>query len=255
MRRTSLEDERRRLLQAHYAGAVPLELLKEEQGRLGRELVGIQRQLDACQADARLVRARVEQALDLLEDCYRLYVAAPDHLRKQLNRVFFERVLVNPLVDEEGRVVMPGGDGLRGEDDDGVRGAGDGAGGRCGRDGREMAVGRWQPSGGSQAGATGGAQDSLTKDLGGCAGREADGGRDEREHGEREADGAGGESTRRANALFCPCGGYRQWGQSGSAAQPVVRPAGQCRAAGSGVYHCPTRIARLDGRWATTVLG
>ena len=108
VRRTNLEDERRRLLQAHYGGAVPLELLKEEQERLGRELAGIQRQLDAYQADAKLVRAHVEQALDLLEDCYRLYMAAPDHLRKQLNQVFFERVLVNPLVDDEGRVILPG---------------------------------------------------------------------------------------------------------------------------------------------------
>ncbi|WP_314453050.1 hypothetical protein [uncultured Actinomyces sp.] len=122
------------VLQAHYAGAVPLEPLKEEQDRLGRELAEIQRQFDAYQADAKLLRAHVEQALDLLEDCYRLYMAAPDHLRKQLNQVFFERVLVNPAVDEEGRVVMPGGDGLWGEDDDGARGAGDESGGWCGRD-------------------------------------------------------------------------------------------------------------------------
>ena len=131
VRRTNLEDERRRLLQAHYAGAVPLELLKEEQDRLGRELAGIQRQLDAYQADAKLVRAHVEQALDLLEDCYRLYMAAPDHLRKQLNQVFFERVLVNPAVDEEGRAILPGGggdDGAGGElqdADDDVSSAGD----------------------------------------------------------------------------------------------------------------------------------
>ena len=143
VRRTNLEDERRRLLQAHYAGAVPLELLKEEQERLGRELAGIQRQLDAYQADATLVRAHVEQALDLLEDCYRLYMAAPDHLRKQLNQVFFERVLVNPVVDEDGRVILPGeggDDGAGGElqdVDDGVRGAGDEAGGQRGRDEQE----------------------------------------------------------------------------------------------------------------------
>ena len=139
VRRTNLEDERRRLLQAHYAGAVPLELLKEEQDRLGRELAGIQRQLDAYQADAKLVRAHVEQALDLLEDCYRLYMAAPDHLRKRLNQVFFERVLVNPLVDEEGRVILPGGgggDGAGGElqdADDGVSSAS----GERGRDEQE----------------------------------------------------------------------------------------------------------------------
>ena len=153
VRRTNLEDERRRLLQAHYGGTVPLELLKEEQDRLGRELAGIQRQLDAYQADAKLVRAHVEQALDLLEDCYRLYMAAPDHLRKQLNQVFFERVLVNPAVDEDGRVILPGDggdDGAGGElqdADDGVSSAGD----EREHDGKETAIGRRQLSGGSQA--------------------------------------------------------------------------------------------------------
>ena len=165
VRRTNLEDERRRLLQAHYGGAVPLELLKEEQDRLGRELTGIQRQLDAYQADAKLVRAHVEQALDLLEDCYRLYMAAPDHLRKQLNQVFFERVLVNPAVDEDGRVVLPGDggdDGAGGElqdADDGVSSAGDEGGGE-----RE---------------------------------------RDEQERGERTVDDAGDEPTRRADETPC----------------------------------------------------
>ena len=51
--------------------------------------------------------AFTEQALDLLEDCHRMYMAAPDHLKKQLNRVFFERVLVNPDTDEKGRLVLP----------------------------------------------------------------------------------------------------------------------------------------------------
>ena len=51
--------------------------------------------------------AFTEQALDLLEDCHRMYTAAPDHLKKQLNRVFFERVLVNPDTDEKGRLVLP----------------------------------------------------------------------------------------------------------------------------------------------------
>ena len=88
------------------------------------------------------MRAHVEQALDLLEDCYRLYMAAPDHLRKQLNQVFFERVLVNPAVDEDGRVILPGegGDehgGLQDEDDDGVKGAGDEPDEQSGRDEQE----------------------------------------------------------------------------------------------------------------------
>ena len=53
------------------------------------------------------MRQRLTQALDLLEDCHRLYQAAPPHLKKLLNQVFFERVLVNPAVDEDGRVILP----------------------------------------------------------------------------------------------------------------------------------------------------
>ena len=107
-RRTNIEDRRRRLLHAHYEGAIPLDLLKEEQAKLTSELNQIERQLAAYQADAAEVRQHLTQALNLLEDCHRLYQAAPPHLKKLLNQVFFERVLVNPLVDEEGRVVLPG---------------------------------------------------------------------------------------------------------------------------------------------------
>ena len=111
-RRTNIEDKRRRLLHAHYEGAIPLDLLKEEQAKLTSELGQIERQLTAYQADAAEVRQHLTQALDLLEDCHRLYQAAPPHLKKLLNQVFFQRVLVNPLVDEDGRVVMPStGDG------------------------------------------------------------------------------------------------------------------------------------------------
>ena len=111
-RRTNIEDRRRRLLHAHYEGAVPLDLLKEEQAELSTELNQIERQLAAYQADAAEVRQHLTQALDLLEDCHRLYSAAPAHLKKLLNQVFFQRVLVNPLVDEDGRVISPStGDG------------------------------------------------------------------------------------------------------------------------------------------------
>ena len=109
-RRTNIEDRRRRLLHAHYEGAIPLDLLKEEQAELTSELGQIERQLTAYQADAAEVRQHLTQALDLLEDCHRLYQAAPNHLKKLLNQVFFQRVLVNPLIDEEGRVILPGED-------------------------------------------------------------------------------------------------------------------------------------------------
>ena len=117
-RRTNIEDKRRRLMHAHYEGAVPLELLREEQTQLTSELGHIERQLTAYQADVTEIHQRLTGALDLLEDCHRLYQAAPPHLKKLLNQVFFERVLVNPLVDEEGRVVLPStGDGTNDDGD------------------------------------------------------------------------------------------------------------------------------------------
>ena len=107
VRRTQLEDQRRSLLQAHYAGAVPLELLKEEQDRISRELHTIQCQFDGYQANTAQVRQHLQQALDLLEDCHRMYIAAPDHLKKLLNQVFFSRILINPKTDHRGNVIFP----------------------------------------------------------------------------------------------------------------------------------------------------
>ena len=120
VRRTNVEDQRRQLLQAHYADAIPLDLLKDEQDRLSRELRGIERTLAGYQADATLVRQHLSQALDLLEDASRLYTAAPDHLKKQLNQVFFDHILVNPPIDDDGHVVLPGdSSGSEGETDHG----------------------------------------------------------------------------------------------------------------------------------------
>ena len=102
-----LEDQRHKLLEAHYAGAIPLDLLKKEQDQLTSSILAIQRELDGYTADAALVEQHLTQALDLLEDCHRLYLAAPDRLKKLLNQVFFERILVNPAVDEDGRPISP----------------------------------------------------------------------------------------------------------------------------------------------------
>ena len=106
-RQQRLEDRRHKLLEAHYGGAIPLDLLKKEQDQLTSSILAIQRELDGYTADAALVEQHLTQALDLLEDCSRLYAAAPAHLKKQLNQVFFERILVNPAVDENGRPIIP----------------------------------------------------------------------------------------------------------------------------------------------------
>jgi len=46
-RRTQLEGERHKLLQAHYAGAIPLDLLKKEQDRITASLETIEHRINA----------------------------------------------------------------------------------------------------------------------------------------------------------------------------------------------------------------
>ncbi|MFT4011738.1 MAG: hypothetical protein QM655_17035, partial [Nocardioidaceae bacterium] len=55
-----LRDERRSLLHAHHAGAVPLDLLKEEQDRIARRPAFLDAQIDAGQIEYDQAKARLE---------------------------------------------------------------------------------------------------------------------------------------------------------------------------------------------------
>jgi len=63
-----LVNEREKLLQAHYADAIPLELLKREQERIGRELAQAQRLIEASEVEFSVVEARLEGALGLIQN-------------------------------------------------------------------------------------------------------------------------------------------------------------------------------------------
>ena len=55
--------ERRKLLEAHYAGAVPLDLMKSEQERLGEELEYIESRLSAMEMKFDTVERNLKAAL------------------------------------------------------------------------------------------------------------------------------------------------------------------------------------------------
>ena len=97
---SKLTNERDKLLKAHYADAIPLELLKTEQHRIAKEMAVIDRELQTHTADKKRVEEHLTTALDLLEDCHRLYTHAPDNLKKLLNAVFFEYIAINPQDDD-----------------------------------------------------------------------------------------------------------------------------------------------------------
>ena len=94
----TLKAQQAKLLEAHYADAVPLDLFKAEQTRLTRELDHVTRELAALTADREHLEHRLEEALALLEHCHRLYTHpnTPPSLKKLLNTVFFTDILINP---------------------------------------------------------------------------------------------------------------------------------------------------------------
>jgi site-specific DNA recombinase len=91
-----LGEERRKLLQAHYADAIPLELLKEEQARISRETAAAERQLAEARVAFADVAQTVERALDLATNLHQLYLASGGLARRRLNQFFFSKVLVGP---------------------------------------------------------------------------------------------------------------------------------------------------------------
>jgi site-specific DNA recombinase len=105
--REKLERQRDKLMEAHYEGAVPVDLLRREQERISTSLVNIASKLDAAALRYDDIQSNLRTALDLAEDCGRAYRAAPDDVRRQFNQVFFKRVLVHSDADPEIELAPP----------------------------------------------------------------------------------------------------------------------------------------------------
>lgn len=93
--RDPLERQRDKLIQAHYEGAIPVDLLKREQDRIASALLAIATKLEESRLHFDVIVRNLGMALDLSRDCAQAYKTAPDHIRRQFNQVFFKRVLVH----------------------------------------------------------------------------------------------------------------------------------------------------------------
>jgi site-specific DNA recombinase len=96
-----LEGERKKLLEAHYADAVPLDLLKSEQDRLTSEIANAEGRLTSIEGDFVAAEANLERVLTRVGDCASVYGGASGTARRQFNLAFFTRL----LLDDEGEVV------------------------------------------------------------------------------------------------------------------------------------------------------
>ncbi|MFM7534730.1 MAG: recombinase family protein [Acidimicrobiales bacterium] len=96
-----LEDERSKLLDGYYAGAIPVDLMKREQTRITRELNHANERLDAMSAEFDVVEANLEQAVTLAANWHDAYMRATSTERRLLNQAIFEKL----YVDEQGEIV------------------------------------------------------------------------------------------------------------------------------------------------------
>lgn len=101
--RARLEEEQCALLQAHYAGAIPLNLLKKEQDRFSGGVETIKNRIDAHHDECATARDNLDDSLNLLEHAADIYARCDDANRRLCNQAFFTAIYI-----EEGGEVRAG---------------------------------------------------------------------------------------------------------------------------------------------------
>jgi repressor LexA len=99
--------ERKKLLDAHYAAAVPLDLLRSEQERLTREIDSAEGRLAEVEGDFKKAESNLKRALTRVGDCKTAYREASGPLRRQFNLAFFKRLLIDDDYNVSGELAEP----------------------------------------------------------------------------------------------------------------------------------------------------
>ena len=95
LQKDKLEREQHKLLQAHYADAIPLHLLKEEQERIGKSLKNINSSIKAYQMEYTKTTTNINSVFELLDDCGTTYRLAGDFERRCFNQAIFKMIRVH----------------------------------------------------------------------------------------------------------------------------------------------------------------
>ncbi|MCT2996643.1 recombinase family protein [Propionibacterium freudenreichii] len=93
-----LDAERLKLVQAHYADAIPLDLLKAEQDRIRATLDAIEHRLENLATSYEDAREGLDQLADILTDLGDVYTRCEPAERRILNRALFDKIILD---DEE----------------------------------------------------------------------------------------------------------------------------------------------------------
>jgi site-specific DNA recombinase len=95
LRINRLTSERKKLLHLHYSDAVPMDLFKQEQERITRELERAHKQLAAVALEFDAIEQNMNRALELARDCHAAYKAADTTIRRLFNQAFFHRLFIH----------------------------------------------------------------------------------------------------------------------------------------------------------------
>lgn len=90
-----LNNERKKLLQAHYADSIPFELFREEQARISREVRDAEERLAAVRkSPEHSMQEMLDALVDLVRSSHQTYLDASPSVRRLFNQAFFERLEV-----------------------------------------------------------------------------------------------------------------------------------------------------------------
>jgi len=89
-----LAEERGKLLQAFYANAIPLDLLKTEQDRIGAAERAAKRELESKEGDLEGWQDILKTAIQLAGNCHAAYVKAQPSVRRRFNDAVLEAVYI-----------------------------------------------------------------------------------------------------------------------------------------------------------------
>jgi site-specific DNA recombinase len=91
-----LKNERKKLLEAHYADAIPFDLFKEEQARIGREMADAEDRLVALRKRPEAsLQHMLDSLVELARSSHQSYLTASPLVRRLFNQAFFERLEVS----------------------------------------------------------------------------------------------------------------------------------------------------------------
>jgi len=91
-----LKRQRKKLLEAHYNDAIPLDLLKSEQQKIAKQLATIEHEIKAHEHTFDTISEHLNGALELIEDCGKTYRVADDHIKRMMNQAIFSKLWVDP---------------------------------------------------------------------------------------------------------------------------------------------------------------